>query len=193
LRTTDQYLATVHADRQPVKRFSLARSANAKSGCGFVQRAVRVTHEMPTIFAKELVAHEIQWSGHVPAAIHVSVKAPLIVNEESINAIFIAYKPKLFNPTGRHFLYLRNNSASLATVLLHAPLIATEKQPVNNQSHDVENKKEKRQIKGGGHAAGGSYLESLSTEFLIRFTSCGVWRPAIPMIRINSVVISAVI
>jgi hypothetical protein len=193
LRTTDQYLAAVDADGQPVKRFSLTRSANAKSGCGFVERAVRITHEMPTIFAKELVAHEIQWSGHVPAAIHVSVKTPLIVDEKRIDAILIAHKPKLFNPTGRHFLYLRNNSAALATLLLHAPLIATEDQSVNHQSNDIEDKKEKGQIKGDGHAEDRSYLGSLSIEFRIRLTSRGVWRPGSPMICIRSVVISAVI
>jgi hypothetical protein len=169
LRTTDQYIAAVNANRQPVKQFSLARSGNAKSGCGFVQRAVGITHEMLTIFAKKLVAHEIQWSGHMAAAINVGVKAPLIVDEKTIDAILITYKPKLFNTTGRQFLHLGNDSASLAALLLHAPLVAPENQSVNNQSDDIEDEKEKGQIKGDRHAGGGSYLESLSTDLHAAF------------------------
>ena len=193
MRTTNQYIAPVHANRQPVEQFALARSGNAKSSCGFVQRAMGITHEMPTIFAKKLVAHKIQWSGHMAAAINIGVKTPLIVDEKSIDAIFIAYKPKLFNTTGRQFLHLRHYSATFAALLLHAPLIAPEKYSVNNQSDDIEDEKEKGQIKGDGHADDGTYLRSLSIELRIRLTSCGVWRPAMPMICINSVVISAVI
>jgi hypothetical protein len=193
LRAIDQYIAAVYANRQAVERLSLARSRDAKPGGRFVQCAMRITHEMALIFAEKLIPHKIQRSGHMAAAIHVGVEISLIIDEKRIDAIFAAYKPKFLDTTGRQLFRFGDNSPAESAFPLHAPLVTPENDSVNNQRDDIQNEKEKGQINGDGHSGRKIYLESLSIEFRIRFTSFGVWRPAIPMICINSVVISAVI
>jgi hypothetical protein len=103
-----------------------------------------ITHQVPTVFAEKLITHEIQWRGHMAAAIEVGVKASLIVDEKPIDAVLIAYQPKLLDATRRQLFHFGDASPSPSALLLHAPFIAPENQPVYDQSDDIQEKKKNR-------------------------------------------------
>src|SRR6266436_5233119 len=79
-RTAHQDVALVYANRQPIKGLSLARARYTQSGSTLVERPMRVAHEVPPILADELIADKIQGRRHVPAPIHVGVKASTIIH-----------------------------------------------------------------------------------------------------------------
>jgi hypothetical protein len=88
---------------------------------------------MAPILTQELVANKIQRRRHMAAAIHVGVKAPVVVDQEAIDAVSAADDPEFFHRTGLALIYLGDDSPPQPAFLLHAPLIAPKKNPANGQ------------------------------------------------------------
>jgi hypothetical protein len=89
---------------------------------------------MAPILAQELVANKIQGRRHMPAAVHVGVKAPVIVDQEAIDAVSAADDPEFFDRTGFALIHLGDDPPPQAAFRLHTPLIAPEKQPAQRQA-----------------------------------------------------------
>ena len=74
----------------------------------------------------------------MPAAIDVSVKASSIVDQKTIQAIFLADEPELPHRSWRELIDLSNHARFLPTFLPHPPLIAQKYQAVNYQSGEIK-------------------------------------------------------
>ena len=92
---------------------------------------MRQTDKVTAILGKKLIANEIEGSGHVTAAIHICVKCPLIIDEESIDPIPLADQPKFLDRSWPHILDPGDHPPTPPALLLHPGLIAEEQNPAD--------------------------------------------------------------
>jgi hypothetical protein len=141
-RATHQDVALVYTNRQPIERLSRARARDTQPGSSLVECPVRITHQIPPIFADELIADKIQGCRHVSAPIYVSMKMTTIIYQKPGHPVFLANNREFFYPARFQFRHASDDHCPCTTLLLHAPLVTYEKDPMNRQSEQIgDNKK----------------------------------------------------
>src|SRR5262245_24131981 len=153
---------------------------------------MRIAAQKLAVLTEKLIAHEVQWCGHVAAAVHVGVKTTSVIDQKSIEPIFLADQPEFLYRSGCNVVHSSDHPPARAAFRSHPGAIAAQPPALKRQTDQVKCQKDQRQVNRDSHRARKPYSDSLSRVFRMRFTSFALCRPEMPITFISSLVISAV-